>query len=101
MPKVIENVGCPYCGCSCDDVRVTVSDDGKKVLEVENVCAIGTEIFKHGSSEHRHRLPRLRQPDGSFREISYEEAIDFTAKAIVNAKKSSSDAAGARHERTI
>lgn len=87
MPKVIENVGCPYCGCSCDDVRVTVSDDGKKVLEVENVCAIGTEIFKHGSSDHRIRLPRLRQPDGSMKDISYEEAIEWTAQHLYKAKK--------------
>ncbi|MDD3574348.1 MAG: formylmethanofuran dehydrogenase subunit B, partial [Methanospirillum sp.] len=74
MPKVIENVGCPYCGCACDDVRVTVSDDGKDILEVENVCAIGNEIFKHGCSEKRLNLPRLRQPDGTMKEISYEEA---------------------------
>lgn len=87
MPKVIENVGCPYCGCSCDDVRVTVSDDGKKVLEVENVCAIGTEIFKHGSSEHRIRSPRLRQPDGSMKDITYEEAIEWTAQHLYKAKK--------------
>lgn len=87
MPKVIENVGCPYCGCSCDDVRVTVSDDGKKVLEVENVCAIGTEIFKHGSSEHRIRSPRLRQPDGSMKDITYEEAIEWTAQHLHKAKK--------------
>ncbi|PWR71170.1 formylmethanofuran dehydrogenase subunit B [Methanospirillum stamsii] len=87
MPKVIENVGCPYCGCSCDDVRVTVSDDGKKVLEVENVCAIGTEIFKHGSSDHRIRSPRLRQPDGSMKDITYEEAIEWTAQHLHKAKK--------------
>ena len=87
MPQVFENVGCPYCGCSCDDIRVTVSDDGKKILEVENVCAIGNEIFKHGCSEDRIRLPRLRQPDGSMKDISYEEAIDWTAKHLVKAKK--------------
>lgn len=87
MPKVIENVGCPYCGCSCDDVRVTVSDDGKDILEVENVCAIGTEIFKHGCSKDRIRLPRLRQPDGSMKDISYDEAIDWTARHLLKAKK--------------
>ena len=87
MPIVHENVGCPYCGCSCDDVRVTIADDGKTLLEVENVCAIGAEIFKHGCSEHRIKLPRLRQPDGSMKDISFEEAIDWTARHLVKAKK--------------
>lgn len=87
MPKVIENVGCPYCGCSCDDVRVTVSDDGKDILEVENVCAIGNEIFKHGCSKDRLKLPRLRQPDGSMKEISYDEAIEWAAQHLIKAKK--------------
>lgn len=87
MPKVIENVGCPYCGCSCDDVRVTVSDDGKDILEVENVCAIGTEIFKHGCSKDRLKLPRLRQRDGSMKEISYDEAIEWAAQHLIEAKK--------------
>ena len=41
MPKILEGIGCPYCGCSCDDIKVVVSDDGKKILEVENACAIG------------------------------------------------------------
>ncbi|ADN37212.1 formylmethanofuran dehydrogenase subunit B [Methanolacinia petrolearia DSM 11571] len=88
MPKVIKNVGCPYCGCSCDDVEVTVSDDGKHVLEVKNVCAIGTEIFMHGGDrEGRIRLPRMRQEDGTFKDVSFEEATDFMAKTLLKAKK--------------
>ncbi len=88
MPKVLEGIGCPYCGCSCDDVRITVSDDGKKILEVENACAIGTEIFLQATNHERITRPRLRQPDGSIREISYEDAVDYAAKALLNAKKS-------------
>jgi len=87
MVLVREGIGCPYCGCSCDDVRITLSDDGKKILDVENACAIGTEIFLHATNHHRITHPRIRQPDGSFNEISYEKAIDFVATAILNAKK--------------
>ncbi|MFA5395478.1 MAG: formylmethanofuran dehydrogenase subunit B [Methanomicrobiales archaeon] len=87
MAKVIKDVGCPYCGACCDDVEVTVSDDGKKILEVANVCAIGAEIFKHASREDRVKLPRMRQPDGTYKDVSYTEAIDFTAKMLVKAKK--------------
>ncbi|MDD4126306.1 MAG: formylmethanofuran dehydrogenase subunit B [Methanomicrobium sp.] len=88
MPKVIKNVGCPYCGTCCDDVEVTVSDDGKRVLEVKNVCAIGTEIFMHGGDhEGRIKLPRMRQPDGTMKDVSFKEAIDYTAKVLLKAKK--------------
>jgi formylmethanofuran dehydrogenase subunit B len=87
MPKRIENVGCPYCGVCCDDLVITVTDDGKKVLEVENACAIGNEIFHHASSENRVKLPRLLQPDGSYKDISYDEAIEYAARVLFNAKK--------------
>ncbi|MDN7024589.1 formylmethanofuran dehydrogenase subunit B [Methanoculleus sp. FWC-SCC1] len=87
MPKKIENVGCPYCGVCCDDLVVTVSDDGRKVLEVENACAIGNEIFQHASSEGRISLPRLRQPDGTYKDISYDEAVDYAARVLIKAKK--------------
>ncbi|MCC7565877.1 MAG: formylmethanofuran dehydrogenase subunit B [Methanomicrobiaceae archaeon] len=87
MPKLITQVGCPYCGASCDDLEVLVSDDGKKILETRNACVIGSEIFHHATNPNRLKKPRLRQPDGSFKEIEYEEAIDYTAKALLNAKK--------------
>lgn len=87
MPKALDGIGCPYCGCSCDDVRVIISDDGKKILEVENACAIGTEIFLQATNHERITRPRLRQPDGSMQEITYPEAIDYAAKAILAAKK--------------
>ena len=86
MAKKIENVGCPFCGVCCDDLVVTVSDDGKKILEVENACIIGSTVF-HRAMEDRHTLPRLRQPDGTYKEISYDEAVDYTAKVFYNAKK--------------
>ncbi|ACL15590.1 formylmethanofuran dehydrogenase subunit B [Methanosphaerula palustris] len=87
MPKVIKNVGCPYCGSSCDDLEVTVSDDGKMILDVANACVIGNEIFHHATKPGRIRLPRLRQPDGTHKDISYEEAIDWVAKGMIAAKK--------------
>ena len=87
MPKTLEGIGCPFCGCSCDDVRVIVSDDEKKILEVENACAIGTEIFLQATNHERITKPRIRQPDGNVKEISYDEAADYVAKTIMNSKK--------------
>lgn len=87
MAKVITGVGCPYCGASCDDIEVTISDDGKKVLEVRNACAIGNQVFHHASTPGRITSPRLRQPDGTYKDISYEEAIDRAAHVLMAAKK--------------
>ncbi|OPY43366.1 MAG: Formate dehydrogenase subunit alpha [Methanoregulaceae archaeon PtaU1.Bin222] len=87
MPKWITQVGCPYCGSSCDDIECLVSDDGKKILETRNACVIGNEIFHHVSSPDRPKRPRMRQPDGSMKEVTYDEAVDYTAKALIKAKK--------------
>ncbi len=87
MPRIIESAGCPYCGCSCDDLKITVSDDGKTVLDVENACSIGYEIFRAGGHGGRVLRPRLRQPDGTMQEISYPEAFDYAARHLIAAKK--------------
>ncbi len=52
MPKLITGVGCPYCGSSCDDLEVLVSDDETKVLEVHNACIIGNNLFHHANRPH-------------------------------------------------
>ena len=41
--KVIENVVCPFCGCLCDDLVVTV--DGGRVEKVRRACANGQSLF--------------------------------------------------------
>ena len=43
MTKTVTDVICPFCGTLCDDIEVLVSDDGKKLLEVNNACVIGTD----------------------------------------------------------
>jgi len=87
MPKLIIGVGCPYCGSSCDDIEVIVSDDKTKILEVHNTCIIGSNLFLHANDPTRPKLPRMRQPDGSMKEIPYDEAIDYMAKTMLAAKK--------------
>lgn len=90
MTKTITDVICPFCGTLCDDLVVITDDEGKKILNVENACAIGAEKFLH-CSEHDHRVtrPQKLQEDGSFKEISYDEAIEYTAQMLAKAKKPS------------
>ena len=83
----MHDVVCSVCGSLCDDIEVTLSDDKKTILSVKNACAIGSEKFNMQRTEVRVTRPRLRQPDGSYKEISYEEAIDWTARMLVASRK--------------
>ncbi|MDD4253521.1 MAG: formylmethanofuran dehydrogenase subunit B [Methanoculleus horonobensis] len=87
MTKTVPDVICPFCGTLCDDLEVVVSDDGKEILEVYNACAIGAEKFLHSQAKDRITRPRMRQEDGSWKEISYDEAIEYTATMLAEAKK--------------
>ncbi|MEN6397264.1 MAG: formylmethanofuran dehydrogenase subunit B [Methanoregula sp.] len=87
MSKKISDVICPFCGTLCDDIEVLVSDDGKKILEVYNACVIGTEKFLHSGAKDRITRPRMRQADGSWKDVSYDEAADFAAQMLAKAKK--------------
>lgn len=87
MTKTIKNVICTFCGTLCDDLEVDVTDDGKKITQVRNACAIGAEKYLHVSKPGRVLLPRMRQPDGTYKSVSYDEAIDAAAKILVKAKK--------------
>ncbi|MDD1718544.1 MAG: formylmethanofuran dehydrogenase subunit B, partial [Methanoregulaceae archaeon] len=83
MTKIVSDVTCPFCGTLCDDLEITVTDDDKKIVSVRNACAIGAEKFNHTKLPGRVTRPRMRQPDGTFKEITYDEAIDWTAKMLV------------------
>lgn len=87
MSKLITDVVCPFCGTLCDDLEVTVTDDGKKIIAVNNACAIGAMKFLHSQEKDRLTKPRMRNEDGSWRDVSYDEAADFTANMLANSKK--------------
>jgi len=87
MTRTVTDVICPFCGTLCDDIEVVVSDDEKELYEVYNACAIGAEKFLHSQAKDRITRPRMRQEDGSWKEITYDEAIDYTASMLVNARK--------------
>lgn len=87
MSKLVTDAVCPFCGTLCDDIDVEINDEGTKVIDVYNACAIGAEKFLHSAAPDRITRPRMKQEDGSWKEISYNEAIDYTAKLLCNAKK--------------
>ncbi len=87
MSKSVTDVICPFCGTLCDDLEVIVSDDGKKIEDIYNACAIGAEKFMHAQAADRVKKPRMQQPDGTYKEVSYDEAVDYTAKMFHKARK--------------
>ncbi len=86
MARVETDVICPFCGTLCDDLVVKVDDNGK-IVEVENACAIGAEKFLHSQAPDRITRPRMKQENGEWKEITYEEAAKYTAKILCDAKK--------------
>jgi formylmethanofuran dehydrogenase subunit B len=87
VTKTVTDVICPFCGTLCDDIEVVLSDDGKKILEVMNACAIGNEKFHHAQAPDRPKRPRMQQPDGSYKEVTYDEAVEYTAQMFAKSKK--------------
>ncbi|MBN1194648.1 MAG: formylmethanofuran dehydrogenase subunit B [Methanomicrobiaceae archaeon] len=87
MAKLVTDVVCPFCGTLCDDLEVSVTDDGKKILDVYNACAIGAEKFLHSQASDRITRPRMQDEDGNWKDVSYDEAVEYTAKILADAKK--------------
>jgi formylmethanofuran dehydrogenase subunit B len=83
--KTITDVPCPFCGTLCDDLEVDIENN--KVVEVRNACQIGTKkFFSSNPSKHRYEKPLIKDGD-SYKEVSWDEAIDKAADILVKAKR--------------
>ena len=80
---ISKNIICPVCGASCDDVQVEL-EDGK--ITVRNACKMGNAKFQEVVSPHRIREPLIRE-NGEFRQAAWDEALERTAKILVEAKR--------------
>jgi formylmethanofuran dehydrogenase subunit B len=80
--KVIEDVVCPFCGCLCDDIKVTFENDA--ITRLANSCAISIAKFKH-YKEDRVSSPSIRK-NKRLSHVSLDEAVKETAAILVNAR---------------
>ena len=78
-----KNMICPVCGASCDDIQVEV---GPGTLTTKNACKMGNAKFQEIVSEHRIRVPLVRE-NGNLRNAQWDEAILRAAKILVEAKR--------------
>jgi len=80
--KIIGNVVCPFCGCLCDDLEVSVRDG--KIANVENACILSLNKFLNYQRE-RVYSPVMRK-DGRSNQTSLEEAVDRAAEILAESK---------------
>lgn len=73
---IYEDVVCPFCGCLCDDIIITVENG--QITKTKNTCAISKSKFMN---HHQNMLNPLI--DG--KEVSLEETIDKAADILINA----------------
>ncbi|MFX1426287.1 MAG: formylmethanofuran dehydrogenase subunit B [Promethearchaeota archaeon] len=75
------------CGTLCDDLEIDVDIRENKVVEVRNGCQIGTKkYFASNPSDHRYEKPLIKD-NGSFKEVSWDEALDKAADILISAKR--------------
>ncbi|RXE55333.1 formylmethanofuran dehydrogenase [Methanoculleus taiwanensis] len=78
---IIKDAVCPFCGCLCDDIEVTV-DDGK-IVAVDNACTLGNHKFLGD-----HRLPGPIRRDGdTWKDIRYDEAVEYAVDMLLEADR--------------
>jgi predicted molibdopterin-dependent oxidoreductase YjgC len=92
---------CTYCGCGCTlfleslDGRLTNTIPCKTgPVNEGKLCIKGWNLHQFVQSEERLKKPLLRK-DGKLTEVSWDEALDFTASRLKEIKeKNNPDAVG-------
>jgi len=76
---VFTDVVCPFCGCLCDDLEVTVEDG--HVKGVKNACGISRSKFLN------HEKNRLEAPTVDGVEVPLEKAVDAAADILSTSRR--------------
>jgi formylmethanofuran dehydrogenase subunit B len=79
---IITSVVCPYCGCLCDDIELTVENG--KIIKNKKGCFLSKAKFLNFNNEIRILKPLMRK-NGELAQVSFEEALDKSAKILANA----------------
>lgn len=79
---IINSVACPFCGCLCDDIELTVENG--KIIKMRNGCFLSKAKFLNFNNELRILKPLMRK-NGELVPVSFEEALHKSAEILVNA----------------
>lgn len=77
----VQDVVCPLCGCLCDDIEITLKDN--RVVGCDNGCTLSNAKFLATNR----LLSPIKKVDGRWKNISYDEAIQYTADVLRNAER--------------
>jgi formylmethanofuran dehydrogenase subunit B len=72
-PEIKENIVCPFCGCLCDDIALTI--EGNKIIDNKNGCSISQAKFLN------HHDDRLAM------DSSVKDLVKKAADIIANSKR--------------
>lgn len=75
-----ENVVCPFCGCLCDDIEVTVENG--KIVKAKRTCKVALSKFLN-HDKNRIENPMIRK-NGKLMPVNLSEAVDQSAKILMN-----------------
>jgi len=79
---IITSVACPFCGCLCDDIELTVENG--KVIKNKNGCLLSNAKFLNFNNDLRILKPLMRK-NGELVQVSFEEALLKSAEILDNA----------------
>lgn len=74
-----EDIVCPFCGCLCDDIKVTVEDG--EITAIANGCAISRSKFLN------HGLNRLEHPQVDGVDVPLEKAVEAAADILASSRR--------------
>jgi len=76
---VYTDVVCPFCGCLCDDLEVTV--EGNEITGTKGTCAISRAKFMSHSEN------KVEAPTVAGKKASLKKAVEAAAKILAEAKR--------------
>jgi len=76
---VYTDVVCPFCGCLCDDLEVTV--EGNEITGTKGTCAISRSKFMS------HAENKVEAPTVGGKKASLKKAVEAAAKILAEAKR--------------
>ena len=78
--RTVEHATCTFCGCVCDDMKLTVDLDTHRITKAENACVLGRAWFAEHVIEDR----PAALIDG--KEATVAEAVDEAARILTEAR---------------
>jgi formylmethanofuran dehydrogenase subunit B len=76
---VLTDIVCPFCGCLCDDLEVTIEDN--HIRGIKNACTVSRSKFLN------HSKNRLEATTIDGEPVSLEEALDAAVDILSGARR--------------